>query len=251
MARAEYRRLLTEAYDLDKPEAHPAAVEHYLGVVRSASEPVLEAMSGSGRYLVPLLEAGVDVDGVDASDDMLAACVRRCEARDLSPALHRQWLHELDLPRRYGCILVVAASFGLVIDDGEVAAALGRLHDHLLPGGTLFVEIETPVSAPRRPGRWMGRWWIRPDGAKIVERRVDAYDAATLVETGLNIYELYVGDSLVETELNDWARRLWEPDDFAAALTSAGFADVRATRPLTDEPVDGTEAMVSFTARRG
>src|SRR5439155_9828536 len=93
---AEYKALLTEAYDLDEPGPPPQELAYYLGHIQTCGEPVLEAMCGSGRYLVPLLEAGVDVDGVDASPDMLAACATKCAARGLTVRTRRQLLQELD-----------------------------------------------------------------------------------------------------------------------------------------------------------
>src|SRR2546428_13546751 len=71
--RAEYKALLTEAYDLDKPEAPAEPLAYYMRHIRACGEPVLEAMCGSGRFLAPLLEAGVDVGGGGASADMVAA----------------------------------------------------------------------------------------------------------------------------------------------------------------------------------
>lgn len=96
--RAEYKALLTEAYDLDKPEAPPGELAYYRQHIRACGEPVLEAMCGSGRFLVPLLEAGIDVDGVDASPDMLVACGARCADRGLEARTYEQFLHELDVP---------------------------------------------------------------------------------------------------------------------------------------------------------
>jgi len=54
-------------------------------------------MCGSGRFLVPLAEAGFDIDGVDASPDMLDSCRRKCRERDLSPALLEQFLEDVAL----------------------------------------------------------------------------------------------------------------------------------------------------------
>src|SRR2546422_9422646 len=118
--RAEYKALLTEAYDLDKPEAPGEALAYYMRHIRACGEPVLEAMCGSGRFLAPLLEAGIDVDGVDASADMLAACAARCEERRIRARTYRQFLHELGLPRRYRLIFAGGASLGLIVDESEV-----------------------------------------------------------------------------------------------------------------------------------
>src|SRR2546425_1117975 len=161
--RAESKALLTEAYDLDKPEAPPEPLAYYMRHIRACGEPVLEAMCGSGRFLAPLLEAGIDVDGVDASADMFAACAARCEGRRIRARTYRQILHELGLP----------------------------------PPDRLIV-----------PG----------------ER--------------------------VMMERNDWVSGLWMREEFAARLGEAGFADVRAPRAFSDEPLDGSEKVISFVAHR-
>ena len=77
-----------------------------------AAQPALDVACGTGRLLIPYLRAGLDVDGVDVSDDMLALCRQRAEALGLTPRLYRQAMHQLDLPRRYGTIYV-CGGFGL------------------------------------------------------------------------------------------------------------------------------------------
>jgi len=170
---ADYKALLTEAYDLDKPEPPPQELAYYLRHIQACGEPVLEAMCGSGRFLVPLLEAGIDADGVDASPDMLAACAAKCAERSLTARTYQQLLHELDLPRRYRLIFTGGVSFGLIVETAEVVESLKRLHSHLHPGGALLIEIATQHTDERStssPSSWQEpeRRWTRPDGADIV-----------------------------------------------------------------------------------
>ena len=42
-------------------------------------------MCGSGRFLIPLLKRGFDIDGVDASPHMLQACRDHCQRLGLTP----------------------------------------------------------------------------------------------------------------------------------------------------------------------
>jgi SAM-dependent methyltransferase len=220
-----YRSLCTEFYDIDKPGAPADAFAFYMDYARRARGPVLEAMCGSGRFLVPIAEAGYDVDGVDASSDMLASCSFRIRARGLHANLYEQWLYELHLPRRYGCVLLVAGSMGLVIDDDEVRNSLLLLRAHMLPGAPLVVETQPPYER-RGDGLWRGRWWQRADGATIVFRNVARYDAVAMVEEGLGIYELWRDGTLVDTEMDEWSCRFWPPDAFAAVLAETGFERV-------------------------
>jgi SAM-dependent methyltransferase len=222
---AEYKRLLTEAYDLDKPEAPAPDLARWLQCARDADGPVLEVMCGSGRFLLPLAQAGVDIDGIDASSDMLAACARKCSEFGVTAALAQQFVQDLELPRRYALAFIAAGSFGLLIDEADYKVGLRRIHDHLAPGGALVLEAETP-EAPNRSGRWFGRWWDRPDGARIVLRDLTRYDPATRVEEGLGIYELWDDGRLLETEMNNWVRRFWTDTELEAELHAAGFVDV-------------------------
>jgi SAM-dependent methyltransferase len=227
---AEYKRLLTEAYDLDKPEAPASELERWMRYARAADGPVLEVMCGSGRFLLPLAAAGIDIDGTDASVDMLAACATRCRDSNLSPQLTRQFAHEIDLPRRYAFAFIAAGSFGLLVDEASYRGLLQKLFEHLEPGGVLAMEVETPAAgASTQPGLWVGRWWNRADGALIVSRDISRYDSQKRVEHGLGIYELWVGGHLVESELNNWVRRFWTPEEMQHELQATGFADVLIT----------------------
>ena len=80
--------------------------------------------------------------------------------------MHYQFVQDLSLPRRYALAFIAAGSFGLLVDEDDYGGGLRKLYDHLLPGGVLVLEAETPIGAPNRNGRWFGRWWDRPDGAK-------------------------------------------------------------------------------------
>ena len=126
-----YGKLCTQFYDLDKPTAPPEALAFHLKHARQANGAVLEAMCGSGRFLIPLLQAGIDLDGLDASSDMLGACKRHCTQRGLEPGLYQQFLHEMDLPRKYKLVFIPAGSFALITDLTQIREALKRLHDVL------------------------------------------------------------------------------------------------------------------------
>lgn len=118
-----------------------------------AGQPALDAACGTGRLLIPWLKAGLDVDGVDVSEDMLALCRERAEREGLSPALYAQSLHELDLPRRYRTI-VVCGGLGVGSTRANDQQALERFHAHLEPGGTLVLDNEVPYANPRDWTYW-------------------------------------------------------------------------------------------------
>ena len=81
----------------------------------------------------------LDVDGVDASADMIDACRVAALTVGSEPALYVQPTHELDLPRRYRTI-VSCGAFGLGGSRADDTEGLRRLHAHLLPGGVLALD---------------------------------------------------------------------------------------------------------------
>jgi hypothetical protein len=94
----DYGRLVAEVYELDKPVGSSfPGLRYYTRQLAGVTGRILEPATGTGRVLVPLLEAGFAVEGLDVSADMLAVC--RIRAPPGRRGIHR---HQRDrrLPRR-------------------------------------------------------------------------------------------------------------------------------------------------------
>src|SRR5690348_18138955 len=71
----DYGRLVAEVYELDKPVGSSfPALKYYTRQLAGVTGRILEPAAGTGRVLVPLLEAGFAVEGLDISPDILAVC---------------------------------------------------------------------------------------------------------------------------------------------------------------------------------
>lgn len=234
-----YGPLCTEFYDLDKPHAPPDALAFWRAQAEQAAGPVLEAMCGSGRFLVPLREAGIDIDGVDASPHMLQACRDRCAARGLAGELTLQRLEELDLPRRYALAFITAGSFNL-LNDAAVPVVLAALAKHLLPGGRLVLELITGAGWRVGEPRWTGRWVDRPDGARILLSTLTQYEPDARSYHLIDKYELVRGSQLLETEFEDLRIRAYTLDEFRDVAERAGFTVESAQDGFDGAPVSET-----------
>ena len=80
-----YSTLCTELYDYTKPVGYSlnGDIEYYEERLKNCRGRILEAAVGSGRVIIPLLEAGFTVDGIDYSPEMLESCRIRCKERGL------------------------------------------------------------------------------------------------------------------------------------------------------------------------
>jgi SAM-dependent methyltransferase len=184
-------------------------LEVYRQYLRS---PILDAGCGTGRLLSPLHEEGFDVDGCDASADM----IERCRQRTPSATLWTSPLHELDPPRRYASV-VCSGVLGLGSTRDEDIQALQRLHDVLLPGGVLvLVNDETPFE-------WRVRDWNEPSGDEIsLCTRVDA------VEDDDRCVHMRIRAEALDgrQEEHVLTMRMWYRDELARLLGTLGFAMV-------------------------
>jgi SAM-dependent methyltransferase len=245
-----YGRLCTQFYDLSKPESPQDAFNFYLKQAKMSSGSVLELMCGTGRFLIPLLEQGINIEGTDASPDMLQACREKCVRKGLKPVLYEQRIEEIDLPKKYRLIIIPASSFILITNLQVARKSLKKIHEHLITGGKLILDIDTPKAVNSLPGQWMGRWVERPDGATVVFSALSHYDRKEKIEYSIHKYELFKDGQLLNTELEHFATRYYEIDEFKALLEEAGFRNIKATKPFTDLPPDSDDQTILFSEEK-
>lgn len=191
-------------YNVDAPE-----VELYRPYLR---EPILDVGCGAGRLLGPWHDEGLDIDGCDASADMIA----RCRERVPEATLWVSALHELDPPRRYATI-VACGVFGLGSTREQDEEAMRRLHDALLGGGTLVLDNEESDWS-----RWHVRDWNKPSGGEIsLSSRVDAVDDDRCVHMTMRA-ETPDG----RREEHALTMRQWTRGELLALMQASGFVQV-------------------------
>ena len=65
-----YGNLCTEMYEILHVEAPQDELNFYLSYAEKGKK-ILEPLCGSGRFLVPFVERGLDISGIDLSNEML------------------------------------------------------------------------------------------------------------------------------------------------------------------------------------
>ncbi len=132
----------------------PDELAFYRSFVEENGQPALDLACGAGRILLPLVSAGLDIDGCDISPDMLVYRRKGAARQGLTARLYEPAMHELDLPRSYRTIYI-CDSFGIGGRRDRDAAALRRCYDHLVPGGTLDFSHYLPNDNPHHWSYWL------------------------------------------------------------------------------------------------
>jgi SAM-dependent methyltransferase len=244
-----YGRLCAEIYDLDKPTGSLFDIPYYTGRLKDLDGPILEAAVGTGRLMIPLLEAGLDVEGFDHSAEMLAVCRANAEARGLSPRLTQARFQDIAYDRAFAGIIVPASSFVLIDDYDEALGVLERFFDHLAPGGLLLVDIP-PLSffeAASRP-----RSWIAAIGDRLTrESQMAINDPIAQRRVNHDRYDRWRDGRLVESELELFAYRVWGLKEFELTLAAAGFVNVEVCGNYRiGRGVRAGDGILNFSARR-
>jgi SAM-dependent methyltransferase len=244
-------------FGVDGPE-----IEYFRRFVADG-QPALDAGCGSGRLLIPWIRSGLDVDGCDASTDMVARCRERARREGLEPTLFVQSLHELDPPRRYRTI-VVCGVFGLGSTRAQDEEALGRLHAALEPGGLLALDIELPWVNPRLWVQWTreerellpepwpasGERNRASDGREYELRTrtlaIDPLDQTLVLE--IRIEKLNDGGR-VALEEHTLSMRMYFPTELMLLLERTGFADIEVRGDHNDAPPTTADDFLVYFAR--
>lgn len=242
-----YGRMCAEVYDLDKPVGALGDIGYYAGRLRELDGPVLEPAVGSGRILIPLLEAGIEVDGFDLSDAMLEQCRSRCAARGLTPRLWRADFGDFETDRLYAAVIVPVGSFLFAGDFAQGCAVLRRFHDALGPGGLLLIDL--PPLGFLTDSMAAVRTWTAADGSllRLTSRDV-ALDWVGQTRTTHDVYERFRDGRLVETELEVMRYRAWAAEELTAALRGAGFAAVELTGAHHSRPPRPGDRVLTWAA---
>ena len=94
-----------DVYDLVGKDI-PYGLDFYVALARKASGPVLDVACGTGRILLPCLQAGVDIEGLDLFEPMLDTLRAKAATLSLSPRLHQFDMSDFSLPRRYALVMI-------------------------------------------------------------------------------------------------------------------------------------------------
>jgi SAM-dependent methyltransferase len=143
--------LLFDSLDFDIP--------YWLDVARTAGGPVLEAACGTGRILLPILRAGFEIDGFDASPAMIARLKSRARANGFDVRAEAADMRDFSMGRRYARVFCGFNGFAHCETIEDQIAFLGCSLEHLEPGGALVLHMSYPGPA----------YWSEPEGKAVLE----------------------------------------------------------------------------------
>ena len=160
--------------------------------------PVLELGIGTGRLALPLAERGLEVHGVEASEEMVTQLTAKPGGDEIPVEVASFDDYELD--RRFSLIvLALHTIYGLPTPEHQVRCFTTAAR-HLLPGGALVIEASLLDVGSFRAGQAVrprfssdGRVELQihrydPVSQRLEWTNVHLYDGGVRLNSGTNLY---------------------------------------------------------------
>ena len=238
-----------DKYDLLLKDV-PYGLDFYVALARVAPGPVLDVACGTGRILLPCLQAGVDIEGLDLFESMLVTLRAKAAALNLSPRLHRADMSDFSLPRRFALVMIPFNAFIHNMTQETQLRCLQLCREHLLPGGKLAFDTFFPsleiVGAPDNTRVLEGEFPHPQTGLPLRLYDTRTFDRVAQVQHSLNEIEQLAADGSVQTiHRSQVSSRYIYKQEMDLLLRVAGFARWEIygdfdRRPLSCE----TDAMI-------
>lgn len=119
-------------------------VDYYRQRATAADGPVLEMGCGTGRIYLEVLEAGVDLDGFDASAGSLALLREQAADAGLEPSVWEADMRSFSVERDYDLVYCPFNAVQHLHGIDDQLAALSGVYDALAPGGTFLFDVFVP-----------------------------------------------------------------------------------------------------------
>ncbi|HOW84957.1 MAG TPA: class I SAM-dependent methyltransferase [Candidatus Aminicenantes bacterium] len=203
-------------------------IPYWTEVAGSAGGPVLEMACGSGRVLLALRRAGLDVEGLDASPAMIGRLRDKAAAAGLAVRAEVADMRSFDLGRRYARIFCAFNGFAHCETIADQIACLRAALAHLEPGGALVLHMSYPGPA----------YWLEPEGRPVFEHETVLPDGGKVQmwdnrrkdivgqrqDSELEIWELDAAERPKAVHKFAMSQRWVYPFELELLLAAAGFA---------------------------
>ena len=242
-------RALAASYDrLTNDVDYNATVDFYWQILNKEGlkpRTAVDLACGTGSVALLLAQRGLQVIGVDLSEDMLCAASQKAQETENPPLFICQSLEKLQLPRGVDLAVCALDSLDYITDPADCREAICRVYKTLNPGGCFIFDVNTPEKL-----RAM-------DGQVFLDEDQDVY-CVWRGEFDENTNICSYGMDLFQREGNVWVRSFEEHREYAYSkeqlvdyLRQAGFTHIEVYGDRRMDAPTPEDQRIYLKARQG
>ena len=240
---------LAASYDrLTNDVDYEATVAFYEEILRQEGlkpRTAVDLACGTGSVTAILARKGLQVIGVDMSEEMLTVASQK--AGDIHPApwFICQSLQELRLPRAVDMAVCALDSLDYITDPNDCAEAIRRIYKYLNPGGIFIFDVKTPEKLRAMDGQV----FLDEDNDVYCVWRGEFNEETNICSYGMDLFQRR--GNLWERSFEEHCEYAYSADQLVGYLKDAGFTHIRVYGDRRMEaPAEG-EQRIYIKARKG
>ena len=240
---------LAASYDrLTNDVDYAAVVDFYLEILRREGlkpRTAVDLACGTGSVTALLAQLGMQVTGVDMSEEMLCVASQKAQELENPPVFVCQRLEQLRLPRAVDLAVCALDSLDYITNPADCAEAIRRVYKALNPGGCFIFDVNTPEKLRAMDGQV----FLDEDDDVYCVWRGEFDEESNICTYGMDLFQ---------RQGNAWLRSWEEHREYAydaqtltGYLRDAGFTSIRVYADrLMEAPREG-EQRIYIKARKG
>ncbi len=200
---------------------------------------------GTGSVALLLAREGLQVVGVDLSEEMLTVAAQKAQEAEVFIQYTCQSLQELRLPR--GVDMAVCALDGLdyILDPKDCAAAIHRVYKALNPGGIFIFDVNTPEKLRAMDGQV----FLDEDDDVYCVWRGEFDEKTNICSYGMDLFQRR--GNVWERSFEEHKEYAYSQEQLTGYLKAAGFTDIHIYADGLLQPPRAGEQRIYFSARKG
>lgn len=232
-----YGSLCTEMYEILHEKAPQDELNFYLSYAEKGKK-ILEPLCGSGRFLIPFMERGFDICGIDLSGEMLEKLKQKAPDAKIVQAD----ILEYSSSEKYDYIFISSGSVSLFTDINLCKKILAKLKEMLAPAGKFVFAVDTVADRCPNHDNYKTSIAVKTkEGFDLVLKIKNYYEEESQTQFSPSIYELYNEATLLQSEPMDFQLHLYRFGEMEAYLEEIGFKTVTTYSSFQKEIATGNQ----------
>ena len=245
----EAYKALAVSYDrLTNDVDYRAVVDFYYEIlVQDGVQPrtAVDLACGTGSVTALLAAKGLDVTGVDMSEDMLTVAYEKASCLENMPRFVCQALQHLQLPRGVDLAVCALDSLDYITDPADCEEAIRRVYRVLNPGGIFIFDVNTPEKLRNMDGQV----FIDEDDDVYCVWRGEFDEATNICSYGMDLFQRR--GEVWERSFEEHREYAYSAAQLTQYLKNAGFTGIRVYGDRRLEAPCADDQRIYFKARKG
>lgn len=239
-----YGSLCTQMYELLHPTADTNELDFYLSYATGRCK-ILEPMCGSGRFMIPFIQKGYNIFGFDLSKEMIEELHTKAPSAQAVVA----GMNSFSESSSYDYIFIASSSFSLITSETQISEALKKIRKLLAKDGIFVFGVESIYTDIEEIPNYKERCREKTkEGYDLVLKIKQCLDCDSFVLHMPNLYELYDGEKLLQTENMDFRIKLYKNDELDEYLVENGF-EILEKYNTYDKKKDSSSDLILYTCK--